>query len=166
MTTQQFKPTLFIRIMNTIAAITFIGVVILMLYGLFNNIQNAPIFDGPFLLFGSCVSLFIIGWFAVILIGVLTSSPSISVNDQGFRLESLLGKSRWLPWEAISKVRKPFLPAPQIWFVGIRGLSWHYRINGLLYWMGDGAFLIGKTYKDYRDLLKILKAKRPDLFVG
>jgi hypothetical protein len=103
-------------------------------------------------------------WFTVIFLALATAVPSITVKEQGFRLETILGKSRWFSWTAIVKVRKSFSPVSESWYVGVRGLKWYYYPFGLISWMGNGAFMIGKTFENHKELIHIFKEKRPDLF--
>ncbi|MCL4870174.1 MAG: hypothetical protein KJ063_14505 [Anaerolineae bacterium] len=110
------------------------------------------------------IGLFVIAWFFTLSIGMLTIFPSIMVNDDGFKVCTSVGQSKWLPWKAIHKIRSPFFYQRTI-MIGAKGLGPLFVLNGLLFWLGSGGFLISQGINNYQELILILREKREDLFV-
>jgi hypothetical protein len=94
----------------------------------------------------------------------LTVNPSIAVSEQGIQVRSLIHESPWLSWTAIKKVRGSFIRSQRFWLIGIEGLGWPYKLNGLLFWLGTGGFQVAPYIEDYQGLMKVLRERRPDLF--
>jgi hypothetical protein len=94
----------------------------------------------------------------------LTINPSITVSEKGIQVRSLIGESSWLSWAAIKKARSSFMPSQQFWMIGVEGLGWPYKLNGLLFWLGTGGFQVTQSIEDYHGLMEVLRKRRPDLF--
>jgi energy-converting hydrogenase Eha subunit G len=89
--------------------------------------------------------------------------PAITVRKNGFRIHSLIGKSRWLAWDAIKKARRVELPR-RFWMIGIKGLGWLYWPTGFSFWLWMPGIHLTQSIDDYHGLMRVLKEKRPDLF--
>lgn len=92
------------------------------------------------------------------------SYPNIITTEQGLKAQTLLGSSKWIPWQSIKKVRIPLLGFENIVIVSIRGRSILFFLNGLLYLTGSDTFLISSQISVFEKLMKLFREKRPDLF--
>lgn len=97
------------------------------------------------------------------LCAVLTMFPTVSVREDAFKIASPAGSTPWLPWSAISKVRRIPLPR-QSWMIGIKGLNRIYWLGSLTFWMGVASIHLTPSIQEYDRLMAILREKRPDLF--
>lgn len=165
-----FKYSSSYNFFRTIVTLSFILTLLLVLYGSANNLSIVFKEDMPvqFVTF-QVVSLFCFATLVMLpiilsLVQMLTTFPALSIGPEGFKVHSPIHQSKWHSWQSITKIRTSFLPFRPFLMVEIRGISWLYRFNGLLFWMRHGGFLIGSNIENYHELLKILQAKRPDLF--
>lgn len=98
---------------------------------------------------------------------LITMNISIYVRENDFKITALMYKSEWLTWDRIAKVRNISLHEKKhIVQIGIDGLGWIFKLNGLLFWMYPyGAITVGENnIQNGRELLRIFKQKRPDIF--
>lgn len=109
----------------------------------------------------------LLGFLLFIILFTLTINISIQVDDNGFRIFSLVYVSKWLTWDKLVKIRSFSLKGNNsIFQIGIDGLGWVFKLNGLIYWMYPyKAIVIGEnSMENGSELLKIIKRNRPDLF--
>lgn len=128
------------------------------------SLQDVVVLVAILVIVGSIV----LGTLAWAMLFVATANITIHFSDQGFQITSpFLYKSKWLTWDHVVKVRSFSLHGGRhVNQIGINGLGWIFKLNGLLFWMyPHGAITIGeKGMKNGRELLRTLKQKRPDLF--
>ena len=163
MTPRKFTPTIGIRLLKIIAIIVWFIIVAALIFGSIVTFQDMLSLSESVELLSIFLSIniFLMMFFTMLAISSITTIPVINVNDQGIILETPLGKSRWLPWAAVTKVEKPPF-GPSFWFVRVRGLPWYYAINGLLF-LGQGHFIIGRSIENHEELLAIMKQKCGDI---
>ena len=98
---------------------------------------------------------------------LLTANITLHMSKNGFRVQTLISQSEWLDWDQVTKVRSfTFREGNQITQIGVAGLNWMFKLNGLLFWMfPHGAIVIGeKSMQEAHKLLRTFKQKRPELF--
>src|SRR5690606_6794775 len=94
------------------------------------------------------------------LCAILTMFPTVSVREDGWKIASPAGSTPWLPWSAISKVRRIPLPR-QSWMIGIKGLNRIYWLGSVTFWMGMASIHLTPSIEGYDRLMAILREKRP-----
>jgi hypothetical protein len=159
------------RSFSTIFSAVWVTVIILILYGgihVTNDIfAMTTIVQSPFLWQELAILWFIIiGLSTICLLPLalsITMFPGISVRDDGFRIHNRTSTSRWLEWQAMHKALKG--PLGMFWLLGIRGLGPLYWPPGLLWWLGSGGVQVSPQIGKYNELMKLLREKRPDLFI-
>lgn len=152
--------------------LAFILILFLVLYGSLNNFSTifAEDMSIQFVIF-QVASIFCFAGFVMLptillLVQIFTTFPSLLISPEGFRIHTPIHHSRWFKWQDIVKIRTSFFSPKPFLMVEVKGLGWLYWLNGLLFWMRQGGFLIGSNIENYHELLKILQTKRPDLFYG
>ena len=176
-TENTFRPTLVVSGLFAILFIIFLAVLLMSIYGLFTVIldeiqmaqQLSLSFSDTMLSVGIVVLIggIVIGSLFLVLLLISTMVTSIHVREDAFRITSFFYKSEWLDWNRVVKIRSVGIgEGNHIVLIGIDGLGWRFKLNGLLFWMFPyGAInLAENSLQNGRELLKIFKHKRPDLF--
>ncbi len=172
-----YKPTIYVSGMSYLVFIVFLIGLLMSIYGLIisiiNEVQWAMLLSLP--LQDAIISMIILVSIGSVVIGafigglclMLTMNVSIHVREHDFRVTTFMYKSNWIPWNKIVKIRSFSLyEGHSIVQIGIDGLGWIFKLSGLLFWMYPyGAINIGENnMNNGRELLKVFKQKRPDLF--
>lgn len=177
MTPKTYKTIPTLARIYSVILILFALVLSMMLYGLtasiIQNIQQASQLAltpaqtlaalAPLLLLGTIIVLTILAG----MVFLLTANITLHISKHGFRVQTLISQSGWLDWDRVTKVRSfTFSEGNQIIQMGVAGLNWMFKLNGLLFWMfPHGAIVIGeKSMQEGHKLLRTFKQKRPDLF--
>ena len=131
--------------------------------------QLSLVFSDTILSLGIVVLIggIVIGSLFVSLLLISSMSISVHVREDAFRITSFFYKSDWLDWNRIVKIRSVAVKkGHHITLVGVDGLGWQFKLNGLLFWMLPyGAIHFGEnSLQNGRELLKIFKRNRPELF--
>ena len=94
--------------------------------------------------------------------------PAVAVRATGFRLVTLVYKSRWLDWDEIIAVNEHWQSRRRNRMIVIKTehIDIFFALIGYTQGQGGTAFIIHSKLVDYNDLLCIFEQKRPDLFDG
>jgi hypothetical protein len=177
MTPKTYKTIPTLARIYTVMLILFAIVLIMMLYGLtasiIQNIQQASqLVLTPVQVLAALAPLLFLGTIIVLtilagMVFLLTANITVHTSKHGFRVQTVISQSGWLDWDQVIKVRSfTFREGNQITQMGVAGLHWMFKLNGLLFWMfPHGAIVIGeKNMQEGHKLLRTFKQKRPELF--
>lgn len=172
LTVRKYQYSLKYRLISSVSSLVWGSVLILIFYGGIretrSHIALSAIIENSGFLWGGLAILWLIASVLaascfLALAGSLIMFPGITIRPDGFKIHSRISATRWLTWQTIHKAR--LSPIGNFWFLGIKGLGPLYWPAGFMWRLGAGGIQISRHIDGYNELMRILREKRPDIFI-